>query len=87
MHCNAGYFVQILKNSFPQVTLPCTPEHLGKFVVVWKHAEEVKTKWGKFLYRWCWYCYVFYDPFVHDNYEQENIAYVFLLTILPPIFS
>ena len=43
MYCNAGYFVQILKNSFPQVTLPCTPEHLGKFVVVWKHAEEVKS--------------------------------------------
>jgi len=24
-----------------EVTLPCTPEHLGKFVVVWKHGEEV----------------------------------------------
>ena len=26
-----------------EVTLPCTPEHLGKFVLVWKHEEEVLT--------------------------------------------
>ena len=26
-----------------QVTLPCTPEHLGKYVVVWKHGDEVIT--------------------------------------------
>jgi len=25
------------------VTLPCTPEHLGTFVVVWKHGDEVIT--------------------------------------------
>ena len=24
-----------------EVTLPCTVEHLGKLVVVWKHGEEV----------------------------------------------
>lgn len=26
-----------------EVTLPCTVEHLGKLVVVWKHGEEVIT--------------------------------------------
>lgn len=26
-----------------EVTLPCTVEHLGKLVVVWKHGEEVVT--------------------------------------------
>ena len=25
------------------MTLPCTVEHLGKLVVVWKHGEEVVT--------------------------------------------
>lgn len=26
-----------------EVTLPCAPEHLGKFVLVWKHEDEVLT--------------------------------------------
>ena len=26
-----------------EVTLPCAPEHLGTFVVVWKHEDEVLT--------------------------------------------
>ena len=26
-----------------EVTLPCTPEHLGKYVLVWKHDAEVLT--------------------------------------------
>ena len=26
-----------------EVTLPCSPEHLGKFVLVWKHEDEVIT--------------------------------------------
>jgi len=26
-----------------EVTLPCSPEHLGKFVLVWKHEDEVLT--------------------------------------------
>lgn len=26
-----------------EVTLPCTPEHLGKFVVIWKHGTDVIT--------------------------------------------
>ena len=25
------------------IILPCTPEHLGKYVVVWKHGDEVIT--------------------------------------------
>ena len=26
-----------------EVTLPCFPEHLGNFVLVWKHEDEVIT--------------------------------------------
>ena len=26
-----------------EVTLPCAPEHLGTFVLVWKHEDEVLT--------------------------------------------